>query len=47
MRYHERTINTTTPLLMRPQDGNTVHLKAKSSKDSNLGLSFVFISDFM
>ena len=30
-----------------PKDGNTVHLKAKSIKDSNLGLSFIFISDFI
>ena len=30
-----------------PKDGKTVHLKAKTIKDSNLGLSFIFVSDFI
>ena len=30
-----------------PKDGKTVHLKANTIKDSNLGLSFIFISDFI
>ena len=30
-----------------PKDGKTVNLKAKTIKDSNLGLSFIFVSDFI
>jgi hypothetical protein len=30
-----------------PIDGKNVKLKAKTIKDSNLGLSFIFISDFI
>ena len=30
-----------------PKDGKTVDLKAKTIKDSNLGLSFIFVSDFI
>ncbi|MEE2742497.1 MAG: DUF1820 family protein [Bdellovibrionota bacterium] len=30
-----------------PKDGKNIQLKAKTIKDSNLGLSFIFISDFI